>query len=115
VRPSWTAAFPSTGGITRPLGPPLEEWAEWTALRLHIRSLVSCGGVAALQTAWHNGLRLTACSWPVYLHQKHEQAAAWPAYVMHTWSSWLGSWTGDLKIRDLSHNNAQILYRKAEE
>jgi hypothetical protein len=110
----WTAAF-ADGGASRPSRPPLEEWEDWIAFRGHVLRLAAVGGREALQTAWHNGVRLTACNWPFHLHRVHGESAGWVAYIMHVWSYWLASWVGDAEIEKLSRSNLQIVYEKAKE
>jgi hypothetical protein len=107
----WTAPF-GDGGANRPLRPPIEEWAEWVTFRRHVLRLASCGA-DTLATAWHNGLRLTACNWPVFLHHTYGAQATWAVCVMYVWSSWLAAWVGDERIQTLSQDNYRIAYRQA--
>lgn len=111
----WTDSFPNDGGVGRPLRPPLEEWEDWLAFRGHVLRLAAACGQEALETAWHNGVRLTACNWPVHLHRVHGQRARWAAWVMYLWSSWLAAWVGDEEIKTLSQKNLQIVARQAAE
>jgi hypothetical protein len=110
----WTAPF-ADGGANRTYRAPLEEWEDWIAFRSHVLEITRAGGQEALQTAWHNGVRLAACNWPVHLHRIHGESASWAAYIMHLWSYWLASWVGDAAIEKLSGSNFQILSRKVLE
>jgi hypothetical protein len=107
----WTAPF-GDGVAGRAFRPPIEEWTEWVTFRRHVLRLASCGP-DTLATAWHNGLRLTACNWPVFLHQTYGAQATWAVCVMYVWSSWLATWVGDERIRTLSQDNYRIAYRQA--
>lgn len=105
--PRWTAGFPARGGIDRPIRQPVEEWSDWLAFHSHVFRLASCGH-ETLQTAWHNGVRMTACNWPVHLQKTHGERSHWAACVMYAWAGWFASWVGDDEIQRLSQSNFKI-------
>lgn len=95
------ASFP------RKLDAPLAEMERWLQLRLSLRRLLS-SNAEALPTAWHNGLRLAACNWPVYLLQSHGAAAYWACREMSAWCETLAREVDDQEIVKLSHGNSQV-------
>jgi hypothetical protein len=95
------ASFP------RKLDTPLAEMERWLQLRLSLRRLLS-SNAEALPTAWHNGLRLAACNWPVYLLQTHGSAAFWACREMSAWCETLAREVDDQEIVKLSHGNSQV-------
>ncbi|HXO26074.1 MAG TPA: hypothetical protein VOA80_01905 [Thermoanaerobaculia bacterium] len=99
----------SDGLPCRPLSTPLEELDRWMLLRQHVERLAQAGGDDALATAFHNGLGVTACNWPVYLEQQRGSGAGWTAYVMHLWSAELASRMGDDELATLSGKNARLV------
>jgi len=103
----WTTGFPSRGGVDRPIRLPVEEWTDWVAFHDHVFRVASCGR-ETLQTAWHNGLRLTACNWPVHLQRAHGEKSHWAACVMYAWAGWFAAWAGDDEIQRLSESNFKI-------
>lgn len=100
--------FPVEGGMSRDFGTPLEELERWLLLRLAAERLEAEAGFGALQTAWHNGLRIAACNWPVYLERRYGEQAIWACYVMHLWSTEQAVRMGDEEIAGLSRENAWI-------
>jgi hypothetical protein len=95
------ASFP------RKLDTPLAEMERWLQLRLSLRKLLA-SNVGALPTVWHNGLRLAACNWPVYLLQTHGAAAFWACREMSAWCETLAREVDDQEIVKLSHGNSQV-------
>jgi hypothetical protein len=93
----------------RPLSTPLEELDRWLLLRQQVERLAQAGGDDALATAFHNGLGVTACNWPVYLVQQRGRGAGWTAYVMHLWSAELASHMADDELATLSRKNARAV------
>jgi len=91
----------------RKLDTPLAEMERWLQLRLSLRRLLS-SNAEALPTAWHNGLRLAACNWPVYLLQAHGPAAYWACREMSAWCETLAREVDDPEIIKLSHGNSQV-------
>ncbi|HSS48948.1 MAG TPA: hypothetical protein VLX28_08375 [Thermoanaerobaculia bacterium] len=91
----------------RKLDTPLIEMERWLQLRLSLRRLLS-SNAEALPTAWHNGLRLAACNWPVYLLQTHGPAAFWACREMSAWCETLAREVDDQEIVKLSHGNSQV-------
>jgi hypothetical protein len=85
---------------------PLEELERWLTFRARVEQLERVGGEGALATAWHNGLRITACNWPVFLTREQGVDALWAAYLMHRWSADLATRLGDDEIATLSGQNA---------
>lgn len=100
--------FPVEGGMSRDFGPPLEELERWVLLRVAAERLEAEAGFGALQTAWYNGLRITACNWPVYLERRHGEQAIWACYVMHLWCTEQAARMEDGRIADLSRENAWL-------
>jgi hypothetical protein len=109
---AWTAGFPESGGIARPLEPPLAEWQSWAGLRMAVERLRAVGGPAAVQAAWYGeGLRLTACNWPVHLGKVYGVSAFWACHSMHRWSAHLAGSVADAAIALRSSENAEITRR----
>ena len=85
----------------------LEELERWLGFRARVEQLERVGGEEALATAWHNGLRTTACNWPVFLSRQRGPDARWAAFLMHRWSLELATRVGDEAIAALSGKNAE--------
>ncbi len=97
----------------RPFATPMEELERWLGFRARVERLERVGGETALQTAWHNGLRVTVCNWPIYLsHQRDADAnASWAVFLMDGWSIELAKRMGDEQIVDFSSKNAERVKR----
>ncbi len=91
----------------RQLDTPLAEMERWLRFRLSLRRLLAAEA-GSLPTAWHNGLRLAACNWPVYLLRTHGSAAYWACREMSAWCETLAREVGDERIVELSHGNARV-------
>ncbi|HEX3553068.1 MAG TPA: hypothetical protein VIA62_07560 [Thermoanaerobaculia bacterium] len=91
----------------RKLDAPLVEVERWLRFRRSLRRLLE-SEAEALPTAWHNGLRLAACNWPVYLLRTYGPDAHWACREMSRWCEGLARQVGDAEIAKLSHGNARI-------
>ena len=99
------------GEPTRSFGPPMEEWGEWLALRRDVQRLAELCGPAAVATAWHGGLRLAACNWPVFLERRYGPRVMWATHVMHGWAARLARETSDDDIQRLCGRNLALARR----
>ena len=63
--------------MSRDFGPPLSELEKWLLLRGAAERLEADAGFDVLVTAWHNGLGIAACNWPVYLERRYGEQAIW--------------------------------------
>ncbi|HSF42485.1 MAG TPA: hypothetical protein VLT87_21960 [Thermoanaerobaculia bacterium] len=104
--------FPEEGGMSRDFGPPLSELERWLLLRGAAERLEAEAGFDALVTAWHNGLGIAACNWPVYLERRYGEQAIWACYVMHLWCTEQAARIGDEGLAALSRENAWIAASK---
>jgi hypothetical protein len=102
-----TEGFPASGGVARPLDPPLVELGRWYRFQRNVERLRAAGGPDALITLWYNGLRYVACNWPVFLGKAYPLDAFWACREMHGWCASLSADLKDEEIHQLSHNNAQ--------
>jgi hypothetical protein len=91
----------------RRLDSPLAEMERWLQFRLSLRRLLAAEA-KALPTAWHNGLRLAACNWPVFLLRTHGGRAHWACREMSSWCETLARKVGDEEIVKLSHGNSRV-------
>jgi hypothetical protein len=91
----------------RQLDTPLAEMERWLQFRLSLRRLLA-SNAEALPTAWHNGLRLAACNWPVYLLRAHGPAAHRACREMSAWCETLAREVDDQEIVKLSHGNSRV-------
>ncbi|MBW8877937.1 MAG: hypothetical protein JF614_23490 [Acidobacteria bacterium] len=91
----------------RKLDTPLAEVERWLQFRRSLRRLLE-SEAEALPTAWHNGLRLAACNWPVFLLRTYGPDAHWACREMSRWCEGLARQMGDAEIAKLSHGNARI-------
>jgi hypothetical protein len=91
----------------RPFASPLEELERWLDFRARVERLERIGGEPALTTAWHNGLRIPVCNWPIYLYHQRGAAAGWTAFLMDGWSIELATRMGDEEILGFSSKNAE--------
>ncbi|HEX4965546.1 MAG TPA: hypothetical protein VF173_32350 [Thermoanaerobaculia bacterium] len=91
----------------RQLDTPFSEMERWLRFRLSLRQLLA-SDPGALATAWHNGLRLAACNWPVFILRTYGQEAQWACREMSAWCEPLARAVGDQEIVKLSHGNSRI-------
>jgi hypothetical protein len=105
---AYSEGFPDAGSISRPLKSPLEEWEDWVRFRAAVHRLERNGGAESLATAWHNGLRLTAWNWPVYLERAKGEDARWACRVMHTWVADLAERLRDEEAAKVTRENARL-------
>ena len=91
----------------RKLDTPRAEVERWLRFRRSLRRLLE-SEAEALPTAWHNGLRLAACNWPVFLLRTYGPDAHWACREMSRWCEGLARQVGDAEIAKLSHGNARI-------
>ncbi len=99
------------GHPSRQMTFPLKELERWLDFRARVEQLERLGGESALAAAWHNGLRTTACNWPVFLSRQQGGDAYWAAFLMHGWSADLAARLGDEEIAALSAKNAEGVRR----
>ena len=66
-------------------------------------------GLAGLQTAWYNGLRLAAWNWPCRLGERHGIDMVWACYLQHRWVAELAARVGDEDAATTNRANMEVM------